>query len=163
MGMSHSTALTVLTRNQNNAERNEYYCGRLERRPGYGCLCHRPTDYFSVFFLMGWDWVHLVLRPLFGLLHQPRMIDQDDCGAIGGMRTDRGNWSTLRKPAPVPLCSPQIPHDMAWARTPAAAVGSRRLTAWAMARPPIDNNHTVRGSCCEHSLEMQKKQWPRIL
>jgi hypothetical protein len=34
----------------------------------------------------------------------------------------------------VPLCSPQIPH-LTWARTRAAAVGSRRLTAWAMARP----------------------------
>jgi hypothetical protein len=27
------------------------------------------------------------------------------------------------------------PHDLTWARTRAAAVGSRRLTAWAMARP----------------------------
>jgi hypothetical protein len=23
---------------------------------------------------MGWDWVHLVLRPLFGLLYQPQTI-----------------------------------------------------------------------------------------
>jgi hypothetical protein len=36
----------------------------------------------------------------------------------------------------VPLCPPQIPHDLTRARTRAAAVGSRRLTAWAMARPP---------------------------
>jgi hypothetical protein len=27
---------------------------------------------FLNFFLMGWDWIHLVLRPLFGLLYQPR-------------------------------------------------------------------------------------------
>jgi hypothetical protein len=39
------------------------------------------------------------------------------------------------KPAPMPLCPPQIPHDLTWARTRAAAVGNRRLTAWAMARP----------------------------
>jgi hypothetical protein len=26
------------------------------------------------------------------------------------------------KPAPVPLCPPQIPHDMTWARTQAAEV-----------------------------------------
>jgi hypothetical protein len=84
--------------------------------------------------LMGWDWVCLVLRPLFGLLYQPQMID-DECGAVGGMRFGRGNRSTWRKPAPVALCSPQIPHDLTRARTRAAAVGSQRLTSWAMARP----------------------------
>jgi hypothetical protein len=78
-------------------------------------------------FLMGWDWVHLVLRPLFGLLYQPRMRD-DDCRAIGGMKTGRGNPSSRRKSAPVPLCPPQTSHDLTRARTRAAAVGSRRLT-----------------------------------
>jgi hypothetical protein len=34
----------------------------------------------------------------------------------------------------VPLCPPQIPHDLTWDRTRAAAVGSQRLTAWAVAR-----------------------------
>jgi hypothetical protein len=34
---------------------------------------------------MGWDSVHLVLQPLFGLLYQAQMMD-DDCGAIGGMQ-----------------------------------------------------------------------------
>jgi hypothetical protein len=43
--------------------------------------------------------------------------------------------STRRKPTPVPLCPPQIPHDVTRARTRVAAVESRRLTAWAMARP----------------------------
>jgi hypothetical protein len=32
----------------------------------------------------------------------------------------------------VPICPPQIPHDVTWARPRAAAVGSQRLTAWAM-------------------------------
>jgi hypothetical protein len=72
--------------------------------------------------------VHLVRRPLFGLLYQPRMIDDDECGAVGGMKIGRGNRSTRRKPAPVPLCLPQITHDLTWARTRAAAVGSQRLT-----------------------------------
>jgi hypothetical protein len=45
------------------------------------------------------------------------------------MRIGKGNRSNQRKPAPVPLCPPQIPHDLAWARTWAAAVGNRRLTA----------------------------------
>jgi hypothetical protein len=66
------------------------------------------------------------------------MIDDGDCGAVGGMKTDRGNRSTRGKPAPAPLCSPQIPIDQTRARTRAAAVGSRRLTAWAMARPEMD-------------------------
>jgi hypothetical protein len=35
----------------------------------------------------------------------------------------------------VPLCPPQIPHDLPWVRTRAVAVGSRRLTTWAMTRP----------------------------
>jgi hypothetical protein len=86
---------------------------------------------------LGWDWVHLVRQPLIGLLYQPWMIDDDDdeCGAIGGMRIGRGNQSSRRKLNPVPLCPPQIPHDLTWARTRAAVVGSWWLTAWAMARP----------------------------
>jgi hypothetical protein len=46
-----------------------------------------------------------------GLLYQPRMID-DDYGAVGGMRIDKGNRSNRRKPAPVPFCPPQVPHDL---------------------------------------------------
>jgi hypothetical protein len=45
----------------------------------------------------------------------------------------KGNRSTRRKPAPVPLCPPQTPHAT-WTRTRAAAVGSQRLTAWTTAR-----------------------------
>jgi hypothetical protein len=58
------------------------------------------------------------------------MLDDDDCGAIGGMRIGRENRSTRRKPAPVPLCPSQIPHDLTRARTRAAAVGIRRLTTY---------------------------------
>jgi hypothetical protein len=53
-----------------------------------------------------------------GLLYKPQMIDEGDCGAIGGMKIGRGNRSIRRKPAPVPLCPPQIPHDQVRARTP---------------------------------------------
>jgi hypothetical protein len=63
-----------------------------------------------------------------GLLYQPQMID-DDYGAVGGMRIGRRNRSTRRKPAPLPLCPPQIPHDLTWDRTRAAAMKSQRLTA----------------------------------
>jgi hypothetical protein len=64
-----------------------------------------------------------------GLLYQPQMMDDDDYGAVGGMRIGRENRSTRRKPAPVPLCPPQIPHYLAWDRTRAAVVGNQRLTA----------------------------------
>jgi hypothetical protein len=47
----------------------------------------------------------------------------------------QGKQKYSEKPTPVPLYQPQIPRDLTWARTRAAAVGSRRLTAWAMARP----------------------------
>jgi hypothetical protein len=76
-----------------------------------------------------WDWFHLVRRPLTCLLYQPRTID-GECGVVSGMRIGRGNQSTQRKPAQVPRCPPQILHDLTWARTRAASVGSRRLTAW---------------------------------
>jgi hypothetical protein len=63
--------------------------------------------------------------------------DNDD-GEIGGM-IGRGNRSTRRKPAPVPLSPPQTPHA-ARTRTRAAAVGSQRLTASATARPNCLSN-----------------------
>jgi hypothetical protein len=74
-----------------------------------------------------------------GLLYKPQMIDDGDYGEIGGMKIGRGNRSTRRKPDPAPFCPPQTPHDQTRARTRAAAVGSQRLTAWAMARPSTLN------------------------
>jgi hypothetical protein len=60
-----------------------------------------------------------------------------DCedGEFGGMKIGRGNRSTQGKPAPALLCPPQIPLDQTRAQTRAAAMGSQRLTARAMARP----------------------------
>jgi hypothetical protein len=52
------------------------------------------------------------------------MMDDDECEAVGGM-LGMGNQSTRRRPAPVPLCPPEIPHDLTWAITRAAAVGRR--------------------------------------
>jgi hypothetical protein len=83
---------------------------------------------------MGWsEAVHLVRRPLIGLLYHRLMVDE--YGAFGRMRIGKGNWSAQRKPALVPLCPPQIPHDFTWDLTRAAAVESRRLITWAMAKP----------------------------
>jgi hypothetical protein len=58
-------------------------------------------------------------------------------GTVGTMRITRGNRSTRRNPSPVSVFSPPIPQDLARALTRVAAVGSRRLTAWAMTRPSI--------------------------
>jgi hypothetical protein len=58
----------------------------------------------------------------------PTPGDYED-GEFGGMMIGRGNRSTWRKPAPVLLCRPQIPHALhARTQTQAAAVGSQRLT-----------------------------------
>jgi hypothetical protein len=46
----------------------------------------------------------------------------NEYGALGGMRTSRGNRSTRIKLPPVPQCSPQIPYELTWDRTRAAAV-----------------------------------------
>jgi hypothetical protein len=42
----------------------------------------------------------------------PIVLGPDDYedGKFGGMMIGRGNRSTQRKPAPVPLCPPQTPH-----------------------------------------------------
>jgi hypothetical protein len=83
-----------------------------------------------VFFIPFFSWggtKSLGTAATSGLLYKPQMVDEGDCGAIGGMKIDRGNRSTRRKPAPAPLCPPQIPHDQTRARTRAAAVGSQLL------------------------------------
>jgi hypothetical protein len=49
------------------------------------------------------------------------MIGEGVCGAVGGMKIGKGNWSTRRKPAPAPLCPPQIPLD----QTPRSNPGRR--------------------------------------
>jgi hypothetical protein len=64
----------------------------------------------------------------------PAPGDYDD-GEFGGMKIGSGKRSTRIKPAPVPLCPPQIQLDQTRVWIRAAAVGSQRLTAWAMARP----------------------------
>jgi hypothetical protein len=112
--------------------------------------------YFMLFFIYYFFIILSVVRlsPLgtaataatTGLLHQSQMIDDGDCGEIGGVKIVRGNRSTRRKPAPAPLCPPKITHDQTRARARTAAVGSQRLTAWAMARPSgsLLNQYIVR-------------------
>jgi hypothetical protein len=82
--------------------------------------CKSQVGFFLSFMGWGETWFYLVRRRLTGLLRQHRVID-DECGAVGGMRIGRENGSIRKKPTPVPLCSPQIPHDLTWARTWTAA------------------------------------------
>jgi hypothetical protein len=69
----------------------------------------------TYFFLIGIVGGGVLLDPL-GTTATNRHIvpatgDYDD-GEIGGMIIGRGNRSTRRKPAPVPLCPPQAPHAL---------------------------------------------------
>jgi hypothetical protein len=88
---------------------------------------HRRVQIFLI--LSGVKLSPLCTVATIGLLYEPQMIDDGDCGAIGGMKIGRGNQNTRREPAPPPLCEPQILHDQTPARTRAAVVGSQRLTA----------------------------------
>jgi hypothetical protein len=67
--------------------------------------------YFIIIIISGVGLSPLGTAAPSGLLYKPQMIDEGDCGATGGMKIGRGNRSTRRKPAPAPLCPPQIPHD----------------------------------------------------
>jgi hypothetical protein len=57
------------------------------------------------------NWVHSALRPPTNTPIVSVPGDYDD-GEIGGMMIGRGNRSTWRKPAPVPICPPQTPHAL---------------------------------------------------
>jgi hypothetical protein len=84
---------------------------------------HHPKafllQFFFLFFFLSFTWAGveprpLLLWPLNGLLYHPWMITNDECGAIRRMLR-KVNRSTYRNPAPMPLCPPQIPHDLTWA------------------------------------------------
>jgi hypothetical protein len=60
---------------------------------------------------VGWDWVSPLGMSATNWPIVPAPNDDDDeCGAVAGMRIGMGNRSTQRKPAPVPLWLPQIPY-----------------------------------------------------
>lgn len=48
-------------------------------------------------------------------LNNVRDSVNNECGAKDRMRIDRGDEVFRgKKPGPVPLCLPQIPHDLTW-------------------------------------------------
>jgi hypothetical protein len=67
--------------------------------------------YFIIFYYWWGGTKSLGTAATSGLLYKPQNIDEDDYGAIRGMKIGRGNRSTRRKPAPAPHYPPQIPHD----------------------------------------------------
>jgi hypothetical protein len=107
----------------NNNTMQESWPPFRESKPGRSM--NRDVDVTGVysFFLILWGGTESVgTGATIGLLYKPQMIDEDDCGVIGGMKIGMGNRSTRRKPAPAPRCPPQIPHDQTRARIWAAAV-----------------------------------------
>jgi hypothetical protein len=74
-------------------------------------LCDSPEQaaHYHIIIISGVGLSPLGTAATTGLLYQPQMIDDGDCGVICGMKIGRGNRSTRRKPAPAPLCPPQNP------------------------------------------------------
>jgi hypothetical protein len=65
---------------------------------------------------------------------QHQMIDEGDCGAIGGMKIGRGNQSTRRKPAPSAILSttnPTWPDPCANTGRRGGKPATNRLSQWA--------------------------------
>jgi hypothetical protein len=92
----------------------------------------KGTTNLSNFFNSHIGVVESKLGPLgTSAIYWPIVPAPGDCedGELCGMKIGKGNRDTRRKPAPAPLCSPQILFDQTRARTRAAAVGSQRLTA----------------------------------
>jgi hypothetical protein len=55
--------------------------------------------YYYYFIISGVGLSPLGTAATSGLLYNPQMIDEGDCGAIGGMKIGRGNRCTRRKPS----------------------------------------------------------------
>jgi hypothetical protein len=60
-------------------------------------ISHISSERSAFFFLWGGTYVTRYCGHLWPIV-QPQMIDEGDCGAIGGMKIGRGNRSTRRKP-----------------------------------------------------------------
>jgi hypothetical protein len=84
----------------------------MDSIPRHLFSCSSPHYYFYFFIIIisGVRPNRVGTAATTGLLYQSQMTDDGDFGEIGGMKIGRGNRSTRRKPAPLPLCQPQIPH-----------------------------------------------------
>jgi hypothetical protein len=96
--------------------------------------CHLVHLLFIIFLFIygtGVQQSPLLLRPFIGLLYRPWMIDCERCGAVSGMN----EWLAKPKYSKRLPSAAMSTTNPTWYRTRAAAAGSRRLTAWATARP----------------------------
>jgi hypothetical protein len=59
----------------------------------------------------------------------------NEYGAFRGMKIDKGNRSTLRKPAAMPLCQPHVAHDLTWDQIQVIVVGGCQPTTLSMELP----------------------------
>jgi hypothetical protein len=61
--------------------------------------------------------VHWARRQVIVVLYHPRMMDDDECEAVGGMRIGRGNRSTQGNPCPSATLSTTNPTYLTLDRT----------------------------------------------
>jgi hypothetical protein len=91
----------------NDAVFDSHLCGLVARVSGYR-FRGPGFDFFLIWYNgVESNWVNSALRPSI----VPAPGDYDD-GETGGMMIGKGNKSTLRKPASVPLCPPQTSHAL---------------------------------------------------
>jgi hypothetical protein len=83
----------------------------------YSEILNINTFNVAVNIFLGWNWVHLVRRPLFGLLYRPRMMDDDGCRALYGMRMIRETEVLGENPCPRATLSTINPTRPDWDRT----------------------------------------------
>jgi hypothetical protein len=124
------------------------------------CLAYRDLLFIIVIILSGVRLSPLGTVATTGLLYRLQIIDNSDCGEFCGMKIDRGNRSSRRKPAPAPLCPPQPSHEQTRARTQAFAVGSQRLTAWTVTWSCV--HEIVRESHSRHEPQIRnykRRHW----
>jgi hypothetical protein len=129
-----------------------------------GCETLRVPHFVIIIIISGVGLSPLGTAATSGLLYKPQMTDEDDCGAIGGINIDRGNRSTRRKPAPAPLCPPQIPHDQTRAWTPGRRGGkpaTNRLSYGAAFWVPHYLDNRLTDGCKVVSLTRRPPFTPR--
>jgi hypothetical protein len=98
---------------------------------GVGLTSHWTAAVFTgLLSVPGWGWVKGWMKELF-------FFNFQKSGAHGEMILTRKNRRTWRKTCPSATLSTTYPTGLAWTRNQAAAVGGRRLTAWAMTRPTM--------------------------
>jgi hypothetical protein len=92
----------------------------------------------GLLFVPGREWMKLVngwMNEWRGWVKELFFLIFGNCGAHGGIILTRENRRTRRRTCPSATLSTTNPTGLTRARTRAAAVRGRRLTAWAMVRP----------------------------